>query len=105
MFDKLAAEEQRYEDLMRLLGTAEVQSDAAEFRRSAKALADLEPLVQKYREYKSVDHDVAGAEELAASGDAEMRELARDELKALTARREALLAELKVLLVPRDPND
>ena len=105
MFDKLAAEEQRYEDLMRLLGTAEVQSDASEFRKSAKALAELEPLVQKFREYKAVDRDVAGAEELAASADPEMRELAREELKALAARRDALLADLKVLLIPRDPND
>jgi peptide chain release factor 1 len=105
MFDKLAAEEQRYEELLRLLGTAAVQSDAAEFRKSAKALAELETLVQKFREYKTVDRDVAGAEELAASADPEMRELAREELKALAARRDALLAELKLLLIPRDPND
>jgi peptide chain release factor 1 len=105
MFDKLAAEEQRYEELMRLLGTAEVQSDAAEFRKNAKALADLEPLVEKFREYKNVVRDLAGAEELAASGDADMRELARDELKSLAAKRDALLAELKALLIPKDPND
>jgi len=105
MFDKLAAEEQRYEQLMARLGTTEVQSDAAEYRKHAKALADVEPLVEKFREYKSVAADIAGAEELAAAGDLEMRELAKEELKALVARRDALVAELKILLIPKDPND
>src|SRR5438874_11230090 len=105
MFDKLASEEQRYEQLMARLGTSEVQSDAAEYRKHAKALADVEPLVERYREYKSVAADISGAEELAASGDADMRELAKEELKALVARRDPLGAELKVLLIPKDPND
>ena len=105
MFDKLAAEEQRYEQLMARLGTSEVQSDASEYRKHAKALSDVEPLVEKYREYKAVAADIANAEELAASGDADMRELAREELKALVARRDALVADLKVLLIPKDPND
>jgi peptide chain release factor 1 len=105
MFDKLTAEEQRYEDLTRLLGTTEVQSDSSEYRKHAKALAELEPLVERYREYKAVTHDLAGAEELAASTDADMRELAKEELKSLTARRDTLIGELKILLVPKDPND
>ncbi|HEV8346355.1 MAG TPA: peptide chain release factor 1 [Vicinamibacterales bacterium] len=105
MFDKLASEEQRYEDLMRLLGTTEVQSDSSEYRKHAKALAELEPLVERFRDYKNVTRDLTGAEELAASGDADMRELAKEELKSLTARRDALLGELKILLVPKDPND
>src|SRR6266851_5125865 len=66
MFDKLTAEERRYEELMRLLGTTEVQSDPSEYRKHAKALADVEPLV---------------------------------------ARRDALVVELKAMLVPKDPND
>ena len=53
MFDKLAAEEQRYEQLMHLLGTSEVQNDPAEYRKHAKALADLEQLVERFRQYKS----------------------------------------------------
>src|SRR6266571_7856014 len=105
MFDKLAAEEQRYERLMARLGTTEVQSDAAEYRKHAKALAEVEPLVEKFREYKAVASDIRGAEELAASGDADMRELAKEELKGLTARRDVLVAELKILLIPKDPND
>jgi peptide chain release factor 1 len=105
MFDKLAAEEQRYEQLMARLGTTEVQSDAAEYRKHAKALSEVEPLVEKFREYKAVSNDIRGAEELATSGDADMRELAKEELKALTTRRDALVAELKILLIPKDPND
>ena len=105
MFDKLSTVESRYEALMARVGTAEVQADQAEFKKAAKALSELEPLVEKFREYKTVEQDIAGAEELAKGADAEMRELADDELKSLTARREGLLHDLKVLLVPKDPND
>ena len=105
MFEKLVSEEQRYEDLMRLLGTTQVQSDSSEYRKHAKALAEVEPLVQKFREYKTVAGDIAQTEELAGAGDTDMRELAREELKSLIARRDALLADLKVLLIPKDPND
>jgi peptide chain release factor 1 len=82
-----------------------VQSDPAEYRKHAKALAEVEPLVKRFREYKEVARDVAQTEELAAGTDADMRELAREELKALVVRRDALVAELKLMLVPKDPND
>src|SRR6266516_3151005 len=104
MFDKLASEEQRYEDLMRLLGTTEVQSDPSEYRKHAKALAEVEPLVQRFREYKTVVNDLAQTEELAAAGDPDMRELAKEEMKSLVARRDALNRELKILLIPKDKN-
>jgi peptide chain release factor 1 len=105
MFDKLLNVENKYDELMTKLGTAELQSDAAEYRRSAKTLSELEPLVQKFREYKAVDQDIKGAQELVNGNDAEMRELAREELKALETRRDGLLQELKILLIPKDPND
>jgi len=105
MLDKLAAEEQRYEALMRLLGTTEVQSDQAEYRKHAKALADLEPLIERFREYKATVQSLADAEELAAAGDADMRELAKEEARSLAAKRDAIVADLKVMLVPKDPND
>src|SRR6187549_179509 len=105
MFDKLSTVETRYDELMTRLGTVEVQSDAAEYKKAAKALAELEPLVQKYREYKTVEEDLAGTTELAKGSDADMRALAEEELPALTARRDLLLQELKILLVPKDPND
>jgi peptide chain release factor 1 len=105
MFDKLASEERRYEELMRLLGTAEVQSDPSEYRKLAKALADVEPLVERFREYQTVVHDITQTEGLVAGGDPDMRDLAREELKSLNAKRDALLADLKILLIPKDPND
>jgi peptide chain release factor 1 len=105
MFDKLTAEEQRYEDLVHDLSMSEVQSDPAEYRKRAKALAEVEPLVHRFREYKEIAREVAQTEELAAGTDADMRELAREELKALVVRRDALVAELKLMLVPKDPND
>ena len=105
MFDKLATEEQRYEELMRLLGTSEVQGEPQEYRKHAKALAEVEPLIERFREYKTVVHHIAETEELAGAGDAEMRDLVKEELKTLVARREALIGEMKILLIPKDPND
>jgi peptide chain release factor 1 len=105
MFDKLTTVEGRYDELMTRLGTVEVQSDAGEYTKAAKALAELEPLVQKYREYKAVEEDLAGTTELARGSDAEMRALAEEELPALQARRDTLLQELKILLIPKDRND
>ena len=105
MLDKLAAEEKRYEELMALLGTSAVQNDPAEYRKHAKALSDLEPLVARFRDYKSTVQNLAEAEELLEAGDPDMRDLAKEEVKSLTARRDALVADLKVMLVPKDPND
>ena len=105
MFDKLTAVEQRYDELVNLLGTAQVQSDPYEFKKHAKAASEIEPLVERFREYKNVVRDLTQAEELSASGDRDMRELAAEEVKSLTARRDALLADVKILLIPKDPND
>src|SRR5215470_17256490 len=105
MFDKLLAEESRYEELSRLLSTVEVQSDANEIRKHSKALAELEPLVEKFRQYKSIVQEITQAEDLANGADDDMRDLAKEELKSLTAKRDAIIGELKVLLIPKDPND
>src|SRR5438128_3353053 len=101
MFDKLSTVESRYEELTTRLGTAEIQSDPAEYRKAAKALSELEPLVQKYREYKDVQKDIEGADELVRGGDADMRELAQEELASLEKRRERLLQELRFCSFPR----
>jgi peptide chain release factor 1 len=105
MFDKLTAVERQYETLMQLLGDPAVQNDPTEYRKHAKALSEIEPLIGRFREYKTIAHDIAQAEELATASDGDMRELAQEEVKALTARRDALVSELKTLLVPKDPND
>ena len=105
MFDKLSSVEAQYEELMTRLGTADVQSDPAEYRKAAKALSEIEPLVQNYREYKAVQKDVEDSEEIVRGADADMRELAEEELKELQAKREAIIGNLRMLLVPKDPND
>jgi len=105
MLDKLNAVEANYEELTALLATPSVQSDSNEYRKHAKALAEIEPLVEKARAYKSVLKEIEQAEELVKSGDAEMRELAGEELDGLKQRRDALIAEIKLLLIPKDPND
>src|SRR6476659_3417018 len=105
MFDKLAALERRYDELLQRLGSGELQSDPAEYRKQSKALAGIQPTVERFREYKSVVRNVAETEELMSAGDPDMRNLAQEELKTLVARRESLISELKILLVPKDPND
>jgi peptide chain release factor 1 len=105
MLDKLNAVEANYEELSALLASPSVQSDAAEYRKHAKALAEIEPLVERYREYKAVSREIEQADELVKGGDPDMRELAAQELGDLQKRRDALLADLKILLIPKDPND
>jgi peptide chain release factor 1 len=105
MLDKLNSVEANYEELTALLSTPSVQSDSNEYRKHAKALAEIEPLVEKAREYKLVLKELEQAEDIVKSGDADMRELAQEELGGLKERRDALIAEIKLLLIPKDPND
>ena len=103
MLEKLSAAEARYNQLMSDIADPAVQADTVKFRTLSKELSDLQELVDKYREYKSVDEQVGATRELLQ--DPDMRELAQEELNGLEQRRDALLAELKVLLIPKDPND
>jgi peptide chain release factor 1 len=106
MLDKLHAVEQRYDDLLALLASPELQADPAEYRKQAKALSEIEPLVEKFREYKTVTRELAEAAELVQQAtDPEMRELAHEEQRALEVRRDELLATIRILLLPKDPND
>src|SRR5215210_6191744 len=98
MFDKLAAIERRYDELLARLGSGALQSDPSEYRRQSKALSYLQPTVERFREYKAIVRNVAETEELMSAGDPDMRNLAQEELKTLITRRESLIAELKVLL-------
>ena len=103
MFDKLASVEAKYDQMMAEMAEPAVQADQTKFRGHSKAVAEMQPLVDKYREYKDVFAQLNATEELLK--DPDMRELAQEELGQLEARRDVLLAELKVLLVPKDPND
>jgi peptide chain release factor 1 len=103
VFDKLASIEAKYEQLMAELADPAVQADNAKFRSHSKTLSEMQPLVERFREYKDVEAEIAAAQEMLQ--DPDMRELAQEELTGLQQRRQALLADIKVLLVPKDPND
>jgi peptide chain release factor 1 len=96
----------RYEDLARELADPEVVGDRERYRTASKSYADLEPVVAKFREYNKEWSDYEGARELVGSADdTELRQMASEEVKALEPRLEALERELKILLLPSDPND
>jgi peptide chain release factor 1 len=103
MFDKLSAVEAQYEKLMAEMADPAVQGDTAKFRAHSKTLSDIQPLVERFGEYKRVVAELTATEEMLK--DLDMRELAQAELPSLEARRDQLLADLRLLLVPKDPND
>ena len=104
--DKLDQLGARYDELTQQLSTAEVVSDSARFQKIAKQHAELEEIVAKHREFKQIEKDLAGARQmLLEADDPEMKQLAQEEEKQLAARKEIVERELKVLLLPRDPND
>jgi peptide chain release factor 1 len=103
MEDKLQEIEQRFERLTADLGNPEVIGDRARFSQVAKERAQLEPLVETFREYQAARKQLA--ETRAMLDDAEMRELAREELPALEMRAAELGEKVKILLLPKDPND
>ncbi|MEO2196251.1 MAG: PCRF domain-containing protein, partial [bacterium] len=105
MFDKLQNIDTRYDELMALVSDPSVQADQNRYREHSKALSDIQPIVDKFRKYKVVVNEIAQAQELADGNDAEMRELAEQELASLSETRDALLADIKILMVPKDPND
>ncbi len=107
MFKKLAAVEMRYDELMALISDPAVQADPAAYRKHTKAISEIQLLVERFREYRKVVEESTQAMELSndSEDDPELRELAREELREFETRRDSLLAEIKVLLIPKDPND
>ncbi|MCY4636459.1 MAG: peptide chain release factor 1 [Acidobacteria bacterium] len=105
MFDKLQAIEERYDKLMALIADPAVQADQQEYRRHTRGLSEIQTLVEQFREYKAVVEELAETRELAAGDDDDLRELAEQELSVLEERRDTLLGAIKVLLLPKDPND
>jgi peptide chain release factor 1 len=96
----------RYDELTHQLSTAELVSDSARFQKVAKQHAELEEIVAKHREFKQIEKDLAGAHQmLMEADDAEMKQMAHEEEKQLTTRKEQVERELKLLLLPKDPLD
>src|SRR6516225_1230267 len=104
--EKLDQLDSRYEEMTQQLSSPEVVGDSARFQKIAKQHAELEEIVAKHREYKQIEKDLAGAHQLfLEADDAEMKQMAHEEEKTLAARKEAVERELKLLLLPKDPND
>ena len=103
---KLASLEERYEQITADLGKPEVASDPAVYQKAAKARSELEPVVGKYRELKSILNQLSGAREMVKEGeDEELKALAREELDQLETEKARLTLEVELLLLPKDPND
>ena len=100
---KLAALEDRYEMLNAQMMDPGVTSDIKLYQQISKSWSDLKPLVEVFRNYKTVLSEIESSEELLS--DNEMKELASADLDELRPRKEALEAELKIMLLPKDPND
>ncbi len=105
MFDRLAQMDARYEDLGTQLSDPTLVSDQKKFQTTAKQHRDLEPTVEKYRHYRSVQQAVADAKAMLAEADPDVRAMAAEELTTLEPRLAEIEAELRVLLLPKDPND
>lgn len=105
MFNKLEEVQKRFEKLESRLADPEVLANQSEYIRFAKERADLEKIVEAYREYKKIAEQIEQSESLLEDSDSEMRELARAELDEMHPKLDELSQTLKFLLLPRDPLD
>ena len=106
MFERLDQIEARYEELTSALATLEIIQDSAKYQKTAKAHSEIATVVERYREYKDLKKGIAESKAvLADEKDSEMRAYAQEELDNLEVRLARVEEELKVLLLPKDPND
>jgi len=106
MFQKLDQLEAKYDELTQQLSSPDVLSDSSRYQKLAKTHAELSDVVAKYREWKEIEKNLTGAKQLLVeTDDPEMKQMAHDEERALEERRQKVENELKILLLPKDPND
>jgi len=106
MLDKLASLEEKYDELTENLSNPEVISDQSRFQKYAKAHSDLSEIVSLYREYKSLVEQIKDAQEmLKENQEPDFEEMLEEEMESLQTRKEQAEHNLRVLLLPRDPND
>ena len=105
MFERLEQIETRYEELGGQLADPEIISDQPRYQKTAKQHRDLEPVVEKFREYRQVTNGIADARAMLEESDPDIRAMAEEELAQLEEREPKLEEELKLLLLPKDPND
>ena len=105
MFDRLDQMEARYEDLGRQLSDPNIVSDQENYRKVSKQHRDMEPIVEKFREYRTLKTGIADARAMLNESDPEIKQMAQAELDELQPRLEPIEEALKILLLPKDPND
>ena len=106
MFERLEQIEARYEELTRALASPDVIQDSTRYQKAAKAHSEIAAVVEKYREYKDLKRGIADSRSLLAQEkDADMRAYAQEELDKLETKVRTVEEELKILLLPKDPND
>lgn len=105
MQERLEQIEARYEELANELSLPELLANQSEYTKAARQHRNLGEIVDKFRIWKTLKSELEGAQELIAGGDAEMQEMARAEVETLQQKLDATDLELKLLLVPSDPND
>jgi peptide chain release factor 1 len=103
--EKLKSVAARYDELSRLVSDPAVQADQPTYRTHTKALAEIQPLVDGFAAYRHAEDELRSAQEIVASGDAELKALAEDEAAGLEQKLTGLQEELRKLLIPKDPND
>ena len=105
MLDKLAEVEKRYVELERMMNDPQLLGQQREYSKLAKERAELEELVRYYREWRKVEQEIEGNRQLLDENDEAIRELAKEEVAGLRQRKEDLENRLKILILPKDPND
>ena len=105
MFDKLDFITEKYDELSKKVSDPDIINNQPVWQKYVKEMGEMEPIVKKYKEYKKAKDDLAEAKEMLEEGDDEMRELAKMEISELDEKIETMEGELKVLLLPKDPND
>ena len=105
MLDKLAEVEKRYEQLESLLRDPQILNKQREYSKVAKERAELEEIVTCYREWKKVEREIQENRELLNENDEAIRELAKEEVSVLRERKEEIESRIKILILPKDPND
>ena len=105
MFSKLEFIEQKYEELSLTVSDPDVISNQPLWQKHIKEMGEMEPIVKKYQEYKKAKADIEAAKEMLDSGDEELRELAKMELSELEESLPKMEQDLKIALIPKDPND
>ncbi|MEK7228743.1 MAG: peptide chain release factor 1 [Candidatus Binatota bacterium] len=105
MLDKLAEVEKRYEQLESLLRDPQILNKQREYSKVAKERAELEEIVTCYREWRKVEREIQENRELLNENDEAIRELAKEEVSVLRERKEEIESRIKILILPKDPND